>query len=84
MLYFNSDVVLLITTLIPIIIHCCACVVTWLCASFILHRFTFYLKSTNLTLFVETKWEEWWESFSHDGLRGKVFTILACLLSSSN
>ena len=35
-------------------------------------KFTDYLQSPKLTLFVETKWAEWWDLFYHDGLRGKV------------
>ena len=44
--------------------------------------FTCYLQNPDLTLFVETKWAEWWDSFSHDGLRGKVVTCIVGLLSS--
>ena len=43
-------------------------------------KFTDYLQSPKLTLFVETKWAEWQDSFSHDGLRGKLFTCLQAYL----
>ena len=47
-------------------------------------KFTDYLQSPKLTLFVETKWAEWWDSFSHESLRGKGVYLFAGLLSSLN
>ena len=43
-------------------------------------KFTDYLQSPHLTLFVATKWAEWRDLFSHDSLRGKVFTCLQAYL----
>ena len=51
-----------------------------LCTCSFLRKFTDYLQSPHLTLFVETKWAEWRDSFSHDSLRGKVFTCLQAYL----
>ena len=47
-------------------------------------KFTNYLQSPKLTLFVETKWAEWWDSFSHDSLRGKVLVDTQDYLVPSN
>ena len=53
-----------------------------LCASSFLNLCTYSVWSPNLTLFVETKWAEWHDLFSHDGLRGKVLLCYTGLLIS--
>ena len=82
LMYFTDDVVPLFTSQCYVYTFVAYMSSLDLCASSFLHCRTCQLWSPNLTLFVETKWAEWRDLFSHDGLRGKVLLCYAGLLSS--